>query len=55
MGSGAIPEIGYQWALMAALTGICVYQHQMVTETNHTAGIAATSAARAIAGAVGGV
>lgn len=55
MGSGATPGMGYHWALMAALTGICVYQHQMARETNQTGGTAAASAAGAIAGAVAGV
>ncbi|KAH6893369.1 hypothetical protein B0T10DRAFT_482108 [Thelonectria olida] len=55
MRSGATPTMGYHWALMAVLSGVCVYQHQLARANNATGSTAAASAAGAVVGAVAGV
>lgn len=55
VGSGAAQAMGYHWALMAVLSGMCVFQHQMARQTNATGSTAAASAAGAAVGAAVGV
>ncbi|KAH7129056.1 hypothetical protein EDB81DRAFT_661308 [Dactylonectria macrodidyma] len=36
MGTGATEEIGYHWTLMAAMSGVCLWQHQ-IAKAHHGA------------------